>query len=483
LGYTCSELYEGPISALEGRPYPYYKHPYDGGEDQGIIKAVMFTAENRASFLMRRKISGVSESGLPWYRWRDTGKLFLSVKENAKGIKSLNVYGTTRPGRVWSMFKNITASMVEIKFIVPVEFIDAVNIEARRLALTYMPEVMVPEVPLVNGRFSNINAPFDSVIEDAYGYIPALVYPMFRTRNTPDQSCLMGKSFGARAFTEMEYTKTLFGKKNYRKDLVKAVAETKELQKIFFARAFRNQVPVDWIVTFLQKAKDTQNFPELTKEHLKTLTKCLKAISLTSRRRLLTELGKSQKNLYVPEQNAGDGRPRRRPNAMPPIYYVMDTLNFASMLTPEALAGVQFSSWKELHDALIDLDHTQRYGNAVIPETPLSKKISAIPAEEDFAIILPQDTNELRFWGKTMHHCIGTYANYAASGKNIFIGIIKEGEMIGNAQLDPSSRRCVQILGKRNRHLEPSDLNKVKSLFESHGVLPRGAFDNSLGVR
>lgn len=482
LEYVHRRLYLGPIQNLHSKPMPYYRH-YESGHDPSTISVVMFTTENRASFLVSRKVSGISKNDIPWSRWEDIGKLYLSVKETVAGVKSMNVYGTYKSGRTWSMFKNITSSPAAIRTIVPPEFIDEVNSEAHRLALTYLPESMVLSSPKpvisLEGE-EGMPLPVENNAE-MYGYITSLAYPMFRTRTLPTyESELSGKSFGAKSLTEMDYTKTLFGKRNYRKDLVKAVAETDSLSKIFFARSFRNHVPVDWIVSFLQKTKDAKNFPQLEKMHLVNLRKLLPLLSLTHRRRLLTELSKP-KNMANQELPVARGRNRNR--NMLATSYIADTLSFISRVNQDAISELNFSGWKELHDLIVELENTQRYGNAKIPETPLSKKIAALPTTDEIVIILPEDTKELRFWGRSMNHCIGSYSYDAASGRNVFIGILKNGEMIGNAQLDPSSQRCIQILGKHNAHLPAEDLSKISSLFEQHAILPKSAFKDALGVR
>lgn len=485
MGYIHRKLYEGPVSGLYGKPTPYYRYPYDGSEeDDSTIAVVMFTTDDKASFLVRRKVTGVSKNNIPWSRWQDLGKLFLSVKANSKGVKSLNAYGTYRTGRKWTMFKNVTASPGEIRTIVPREFIDEVNSEAQRLVRTYMPESLVPEILDSEKISSYPNEPFNNVVYTAYEYIPRLVYPMLRTRKFPfDSGNATGKSFGARAYTEMEYTKSLFGKRNYRKDLVKAVAETDMISCIFFARAFRNHVPADWLVTFLQKSNDIKGFPELSKTHLESMRKILPFISLTNRRRLLTELTKPHKMAVTQERNERAGRGRRNRRNMPPSYYVQDALSFAATIPPAAVAGLDASGWKELHDGIIAIDDRQKHGNVEIPETPLAKKIATLPMSDEFAIILPEDTEELRMWGRTMKHCIGSYASYAVAGKQVFFAIMKDGEMIGNAQIDPAAKRCIQILGKRNAHLPSEDVKLVSSMFEKHDILPKSAFKDALGVR
>lgn len=478
------KLFEGPVSDLQSRPYPYERHRSDGSEDNSILSAVMFTTDTRASFLMSRKVTGVAKSGKTWSRWDKLGKLSICVKENAAGIKSMNVYGTFKTGRKWSMFKNISFDSALIKTIILPEFIDEVNVEARRLALSYMPELIVPPLPEKGQAFGRTDVPFDYSIPAAYYYIPELIYPMIRTRIMPDTaSYAVGKSFGARAFTEMEYAKKLFGKTNYRKDLVKAVAETDNFHKIFFAHEFRNHVPIDWIVQFLQRAKDMKNFPELGKNHLSTLRKILPYLPMKNRRRLLTELTKAKKPV-VAVQDAPVAQPvvpRRR--IMPATYYVQDALTFASKIAPASFADMEFTGWKEFHDLLVEAESLQRNGNVKIPETALSKKIALMPEDGEISIILPEDTQELRFWGRKMSHCIGSYAQEAASGRHVFIGIIKDGEMIGNAQIDPSAKRCLQLLGKHNQHLDKSDVNRISSLFEQHKILPKTAFQTALGVR
>ena len=466
MDYEKRILYSGIAEEASGRFVRYAKDDQDGGTP---IQVTMFIREHRTSFVVSRKVKGISKSGKPWSRWQDMTRLFLSVKETKKSGLSLNVYGTYRIGPRWSMFQNVTSSEHLVMEIVGRDFIDEVNEEAYRLALLTW-EKNPYSAYRRPGSKSGSEGHENQMLR--HSYIRDAVYPMLRTRKVSRESDLMaGKSFGARSATEMEYTIELFGKRNYRKDLVKAVAKNEVLDNIFFARAFRNLVPSDWLVTFLNHPAQNEQPLELTKRHLTNLRDMLPKLSLKQRRRLLFG------TFYTPIARTSPDEIRRY------TYEIWDALASANRVPDEFFATAEFTSWKELHDDIDAEVKRQRYGNTPIPETPLAKKIKEIPVDDGFGIILPVDTDMLRKWGRDMRHCIGTYAKEAVAGRHVFVGIVKDGRMIGNAQLDSKEKRCVQILGYRNERLERQDIKRISSLLSHHDVMPQDAFMGAAGVR
>lgn len=461
--YERRNLYDGPARDL-GREFRMYD-PYSNNDR---ISITMFVYPEKVSYSISRKITGVSENGKEWSRWQEMGKLYLSVKESKSGVKSMNVYTQTRRGSKWTMFSNVTANPHAISQLTGERFIDVINAEARRLislcaddsALPpYDPESFFDPESTRNERF------------DKFQYIRNLVYPMFRTRaisDAYDGFSTVGRTFGARALTEMEYARNLFGAKNYRKDLVKAVANHKSVDYLLFARAFRNLVPADWIVDFLVKSKNDDCL-NLSSKDFKYLRRVLSIVDIKYRKKLLIS---STKIVAAYDLKPGESN----------YYHVHDALNFSANVSAEFLKKSDFSTWKQLHDLITAEEERVRFGNHPIPVNGMAKKIQSLPKKKDLSIILPSDTDQLRLWGKHMRHCIGTYANTAALGEQVFIAIMKDGNMIGNAQLDPQQRRCIQILGPMNRNLEKDDLNDVIELFHENKILPKNAFDGAAGV-
>lgn len=251
-----------------------------------------------------------------------------------------------------------------------------------------------------------------------------------------------------------DFTLRLFGKTNYRKDLVKAVASLGRNQTphLLFALSMKNRVPIDWIVGYLRTGVDDGGRfpPDLHLRGMKDLFRT------ASPRQLQTIL----KN----------GTTRST------LHHLRDTVLLHRILTTRGqevvLADLQFRDIEELHGLLMTVKTKE-------PERPIKYKkgLAEIPGEYDgFTILAPRTTTDLVTWGRMMGNCIASYSNSAVSGGSGLYAVEKEGKMIANLELDPKGN-VRQLLGRFNQSVDEQDRNDI--LLAVSSVFPESSAKNA----
>lgn len=251
-----------------------------------------------------------------------------------------------------------------------------------------------------------------------------------------------------------DFTLRLFGKTNYRKDLVKAVANLGRNQTphLLFALSMKNRVPIDWIVGYLRDGVDDGGLypPDLPLRGMKDLFRT------ASPRQLQTIL----KN----------GTTRST------LHHLRDTVLLHRILTTRGqevvLADLRFRDIEELHGLLMTTKTKE-------PERPIKYKkgLAEIPGEYDgFTILAPRTTTDLVAWGAAMGNCIASYSNSAVSGSSGLYAVKKGGKMIANMELDPKGN-VRQLLGRFNQPLDESDRNDI--LLAVSSVFPESSAKNA----
>lgn len=218
-----------------------------------------------------------------------------------------------------------------------------------------------------------------------------------------------------RTTTVQDLTRRLFGKTRYRRDLVKAVAQT-NLPTLSFAWQFRGLVPIDWIVTMLRERRIPSGWcMPLIRPHLREL-------DLQSLRNLIRDV------------------PR-------------DHLVLFDLIRYPASAGLpRIHNWSELHDQVIEhavvfVDAFTKNGT---PRKPIRLPAYAaalaadLPSGARIEIARHEDT--LWVWGKQMRHCIGSYGRDMRSGRSLLGAVYDTGDRLrGNFEVvvsgDAETRR------------------------------------------
>jgi hypothetical protein len=279
----------------------------------------------------------------------------------------------------------------------------------------------------------------------------------------------------------------MFGKRHYRKDLMKAVLNNPSICMVMLARSFRGRVPTDWMVNFLNKNQymprrvEVAQYADYNYERMRQYL--LPYLSPNDYRRLL----RSEITPIV-WRNFGDVMERG--------------LHNTSWLLPEIPQMVQNSrvrirNFGDLHDvfwpryrqapAVADYLAARRRGeipavinrpqytppppvsdDTVIPVTELGGKIEARNVFR-----LPATVGELRGWGNDMRNCIGSYArDVMREDANTVLGAFvhpEDGKIIANFEV--TNGRLKQLLGKTNTVL-PEPVRKLAEFeFRECGVI------------
>lgn len=235
-----------------------------------------------------------------------------------------------------------------------------------------------------------------------------------------------------------EFTRKMFGKTRYRKDLVRAVAGTTNPHAIKNAYHVRGLVPVDWIIKYLVSTKNKISYgvPMMT-----SIRPAFQNMTMNQRKAIMTALSD---------------------NTIPDNYYVEDLLDFAIQLPKETVQAIKMkpSNLYEVHN-ILSLEITKHKTKDVeIKQIRFAKQISEIDwTDTGISMVPATSTHQVINWGVEMGHCIGSYASHAANGTYTLAGIYQDGKLIGNAMFQ--RRKAVQIFGKFNKQLPDSVLKTI----------------------
>ena len=443
-------------------------------------KLALISGDETSTFFVRRKSSGISKNGKPWSRWADLAMLVISVKQDRSGTRRLNLYVKYRQSAKYTVrFRNGTPTFhsTHSTFFNYGDLLNEISKECVRLYEKHIGPVPdgIRDYP---AKYTPLLLAYPMVwervmIEKAYGRSELDLRCPERHMNLRTLSSSNIGALNIRSTTSMDFTLKTFGKLNYRKDLVKATANA-ELGLIYYARHFRNLVPTDWIVNFLKETTLARNItdPRDVQKHLVSLKSSdLRGFLQDVPQNILKRLLTVQTLLMAPQYWGME---------------IHDTIQSYRIIVENG-DSVDFSAikkvntWKEIHDYFASEVKKMKTKNRLIPATPLSKKIVEIPEQENFKIVLPEDTHTLLNWGSSMNHCIGSYASNAVSGSDVFIGIIKDDKMVGNAQIQAKTGNLIQIFGKHNQYIEPTILQSVVGTLVKKKVVAKSSLKSAYG--
>lgn len=229
-------------------------------------------------------------------------------------------------------------------------------------------------------------------------------------------------------------TLSMFGQRNYRKDLTRSVGGLLEYApndlttySLKAGMAVKGLVPTDWIVPWLPRIVREVNRPELSRHFDVTQTRrFFRQMSEKQLRRLLTTDG----SLF----GLGDSVSLfQRIQVKDPTYLLSD---------------VKLTSFKDLHDIL---SRDERRMKEARIEIKYTGKATKFPGQYgDYRIVAPTDTWDLMDWGGVMNNCISGYGRRAATGDVLLYAVYDaENKMVANMELDPKGN-VKQLLGKHN---------------------------------
>lgn len=472
--YTHVELYKGPDVPAG------YAGVGHRDQDESTIRIALLKGQYSSTFVINRLIKRVSPNGIPWSQWNLWGQVTISTKARGNGTPKLNIYTKYRTNKgnakKWMAFSNATSRPESLQQVVRGKFFDDFNREVERLIKTNIgePLVNIDDYLTTNTHVNTVNPEF---------YVLHNAYPLTQVMksNTFANDIPSGLTGAFRLDNPKDFVTTIFGKKNYRKDLMKAALKS-DMVSLSNASILKGIIPIDWIIDYLNACANT---PRRNSMHERVFIlaqkKAFKQIFMScteaQRKRLYKE--------YVDSVNPSNPRVRRNNNVG---WLVQDTLNMFSRLHDEgnrwAPGQLPGKNWKEIHDNFDMLIRQQRTADKPIERNnTIAKKIDAISWENDFELVMPATTHTMLKWGQEMNHCIGSYTEYARNQTDVFVGIVKDSKMIGNAQINVNRKEVVQVFGKHNVHLDRVILDEFTRVLIENKVVPQTAFKHTAGYK
>lgn len=375
----------------------------------------VFTKPDNLYLIYSQKNTGINRfGGKRWWRWENSS--IQGLKRNKNG----NIVAYTVVGK-----KNTTTSSV--------------------WALLESSRYPEKEVKIV----------FRQYAKDMFGVTHWHdVYPVAKYYNIPQYYMAPPTVIGAlRATNSRDFVERLFGKRQYRKDLLKAVGNSNTVYPLHIAKAFRGLVPTDWIVNFLNlnHQVDTGYDQGYCISIYTDIRPLLTALDPRSYRRLLLE-----------------------PMTANKLYGIED---IARMFNQRGLGDADnyFRSWADAHDRLINRYnyhlHTP-FEDSEISLHPIAEKIHGLRTKS-FEIVTATHTKELEEWGSAMHNCIGGYKRMAANNETILGAIYSRDKLVANYEISATGN-LKQLLGPCNKPLSNSQRTELEAAFKSKGVKVQG---------
>lgn len=460
--YTCVDLFVG--NALESG-----YHLSIPGQEETVVRISILQGQYSSTFIINRRREGISKNGVAWKKWEIWGTVVMSTRAlNKAGEKKLNIYGKYRMKEKgespWFSFRNITSYPEMIRQIVSARYIPAFNREIERLVVENVghPGIDVEQYTALPQHRHKTTGLEPSL------YAVHVAYPVTRTMDKELDRIPSGLTKHFRNETMIDAIRSMYGKKLYRKDLVKAASEA-PLPLISIGLSLKGVVPVDWTINLFKNGSSVLRHG-LGPTQLKAFRSLFQSLTVYQQKALLNALI--------------NGTPGKKADS----WAVHDTLRMWDILKERynahfAPGQIEGKTWHEIHNNF-DLDLRRRQvSDQPIKKVKLAEKIDEVVLPDGYRLIQPKSTHEMINWGKEMSHCIGSYTREALDGKSVFLGIVKNETLIGNAQISVKDKRLVQVFGKHNKVLDSHTLQLFSKGLIDNKVLPETAFKHAFGYR
>lgn len=386
-------------------------YAYNGGREKQSIQDATAYFVNDDSVVMERSrlVTGLNKhSNNRYYRWERYGKFVVIRTKRGK------FHGYLKNGRAYRSF--------------------------------------------VPSHVGNLDAKLADLATEKFGELTvARVYPLAEHFALTMSGAESGRVYAAlKEDTVQDMTKLLFGVKRYRKDLVKAVAES-NLVHISAAVDLRGMVPTDWLINYLRVEPVNPVMPTTT---IPSIRPTLRAIDDRSYR-------------YLTRIND------LRPNTLQDIWR-MQAQQY------NHFAG-RARTWTELHDGLMGgrrrhefVPHPEYAAHRPaslrsspkreIERTWLGEKLNGLVIDK-YRIVTPDHRDILDQWSTDMHNCISSYGYEVVKDEpTMVLGGVYEGDtLIANFEIREDVLR--QLLGKYNRTLDKELRDKIITGLSSQGVV------------
>jgi hypothetical protein len=257
-----------------------------------------------------------------------------------------------------------------------------------------------------------------------------------------------------------QVVKSLYGKKNYRKDLMRAAAKT-NAHALYYGSLFANHLPMERVIEF---------FNSNSEEVSKVIT---------------AEMADRQLKRYVMSRVSEKSARRLLFSDTTTPYYLRDTVRMATdTYTEFDKKSIDVGNWRELHDTFVQKVNERRFGVEFTNHPRLDALIKNMGGEY-YTYRLAANWQELSAWGKEMGNCVSSYGQMIQRGNCVVGGVFDpSGKMIANFELRPPGAvdsdsfirgmepqpRLAQLLGRFNSNLPREVCTSVEYDFFMSGV-------------
>lgn len=284
------------------------------------------------------------------------------------------------------------------------------------------------------------------------------------TQLVPDDTRFRCRFTGVETVADL--TVSLFGRRRYRKDFVKAVAGARADQ-LYLAWCLRGPgVPTDWLVDYLRahdaiaSVDDDQLFLGRNLYAVggdSTLRRVLCEVEPRSVRRLLRERGTHPR--LILDINRGSGARAARVTDPRSWADLHDRLSAQERAFWQAEEARDRARWAE-RLRLAEQDEQENAPARQARATELIARLAGAVAD-GVALSALTTPDELVRHGAMLRNCLADCQRDVSSHRSVIMAVLRDDGVVGALEVslaDPETPRLTQLLGRRNRTL-PADVH------------------------
>lgn len=391
---------------------------------------------------------GTNKSGKIYRSWKTDRILNFSLKVERHGHRVLRVYEQiTRTKKFRGSFTNATArysSMFNSYAHNGVtDLFEVENIPSEYQNLRSNHSLQHVSLTLASWAFYQILKQLDPK-NPAFGakcFSDTASYPVFQLFpksifNIKAIRASIPKNYSLHSEPDVKkFIMKTFGPEGIRKDMVKAVVSTTDINAIFLAARLKHLFPLDWLRDFMKAPTDHMIYDETktyTEESVQGLVALLSSLTVPQRKRLLVE--------KIPAGQASGLN----------YFLIRDSIRMFSDLNPEQKeeygTRIDYSSWHNLHETLVQLSNEIRSKEESTVSSrrfdlkgTYMEKLHETSYEvegETYKLVAPKNGYDLTKWGNEMHNCIGSYRRQIADKRTNVFAVHHKGELFANVEID-----------------------------------------------
>lgn len=413
-------------------------------------------SDTSVSFVTSHLLHGVTKGGKNWYRWDTESKKILTVKPNKQGKMRGNYFLLQRGGS----FRN----HISMCFHDPFFFNHKDEVDA----------LFEKQMPGLSAKIKERDH------EMVYDNVPFYFFPGFLVSEMDQFVAGMPYRLrhALRNETAIEMALDGFGKTHYRKDIVKALASSREYDNVALAMYCRRVLKTDWLVEIMRYGErlrmDTGSGEET---NYKRFASIVGKLPVNRRRRFVLSLA---------------GEPAyHNADAVRTAHYLEDE-DFGRIRTVPDLHDIGATRQRErirqpqlMYAADDDWFNPPAYR---MPEpvteielNDLTKTYHEITTGKGLRIVAPRHADELNEWADYMHNCIGGYSSQADKGTSNLGGVYEGDKLVANFEIS-KDKILRQLLGRFNQSLDIDVQRDIIDTLLTQDALSTQYISNAWGV-